>query len=223
MENSKKQNIIFMHIPKTAGSTLILILNEIYENIDQRSFVDERARIINLLKNEKPECISAHLPFGLHKYSSNECVYITMLRNPVDRVLSYYYWIQEHSITSPAKNMTLEEYLNSNYYYRIVNQQTQFASGAFDPNEADLEKAKENLQNHFAAVGITERFDESILLFKNVLHWKYVPAYTRINVTNKPEFTPDHLIKKIMVDNKLDVELYEWALIHFEKALRFFQ
>ena len=51
-------------------------------------------------------------------------------------------------------------------------------------NEEHYEMAIKNLDNHFAVTGITERFNESILVLANELNWKS-PYYSIANKSNR--------------------------------------
>ena len=82
-----------------------------------------------------------------------------------------------------------------------------------------------HLKNHFAVVGITEKFDKSLLLMKKKLGWSY-PVYRKQNVNQKrkkiSELSSD-LIDLIKEKNKMDIELYDYVPIrclkmHLEKT-----
>src|ERR687883_2082574 len=85
-----------------------------------------------------------------------------------------------------------------------------------------LEIAKKNLREHFAAVGLFDRFDESLLLFKKVLGWGSI-YYVRLNVTkDRPakRQVPDEARRLVERYNEMDMELYEYARRRFEEAIR---
>ncbi|PIQ16502.1 MAG: hypothetical protein COW67_02690, partial [Flavobacteriales bacterium CG18_big_fil_WC_8_21_14_2_50_32_9] len=80
-----EKNLIFMHIPKNAGTTLDTILNRIYpsESIfsihpvsNNKLNTDE---FINLKESEKKKIrlLKGHINFGIHKYLAGESGYVT--------------------------------------------------------------------------------------------------------------------------------------------------
>ena len=85
-----------------------------------------------------------------------------------------------------------------------------------------LDTAKRNIENSFAVVGLTERFDESLVLMGIALGWNWTPYYLNRNVTqNKPvakQIDPLAL-KAIEQANQLDFELYDWASLRFQDQL----
>jgi Galactose-3-O-sulfotransferase len=68
------------------------------------------------------------------------------------------------------------------------------------------------VSRHFAVVGLSERFDESLLLIKRKLGWNRLPLYQKQNVAaHRPPELPKHVLNTIRKHNELDYELYEWA------------
>ena len=83
-------------------------------------------------------------------------------------------------------------------------------------SESDLKEAKQKIDNRFAAVGITERFDESLLLMKRLFGWRQV-YYQKRNVTKKrprKEKIDQSTLQTIKSHNHYDIRLYNYA---FEK------
>jgi hypothetical protein len=83
-----------------------------------------------------------------------------------------------------------------------------------------LDEAKRNLTDHFAVVGLSERFDESLLLIRRRLGWKRLPVYRRRNVAERKSSTAQlsaSALAAIRKHNELDLELYEWASAKFQR------
>lgn len=82
------------------------------------------------------------------------------------------------------------------------------------PPERVLERAKSNLRQHFAAVGLTERFDESVALFGHALGWSQLLGYeSRNRSQNRPlhDTISREVLNKVEADNALDIALYQYA------------
>lgn len=218
--------LIFMHVPKTGGTTLRLIIekqynfSEIYRNYTY-------AGVRKGQKSEKTRFIEGHDYFGIHHDFKKRPVYITMLRNPVDRIISEYYYIlrapgHDRYIFNKIKNnnMSLEDYVvcdDEKFHFRTRNMQTCFAAGG----KMSLEKAKENLTNYFRVVGITEMFDQSLHLMQKEFDWKDTGYKKRLVQHNRPkkETISHHIIEEIKRNNELDTELYEWAKTALQQKL----
>jgi hypothetical protein len=250
--------LIFLHIPKTAGSTLRKIIGEQYRENEilkcyyhkQGLSLEKALDDVKALPEERAnqiKIILGHLGFGVHERLPWPCSYMTILRDPVDRVVSGYYHILRddcHQYQGLVRNMTLKEYVSSNQLRSeaarinavnaLDNFQTRLLSGAVvraelsrvtaDYGECSIEMlqlAKANLRNHFVAVGISERFDESLKLFGKVLGWPsiyYVKANVGWNRNRKEEISSDTL-RCIEKYNELDIELYRYARQMFEEAI----
>ncbi|WP_332694854.1 sulfotransferase family 2 domain-containing protein [Halalkalibacter lacteus] len=227
LPNPNKQMLIHLHMPKTGGTTLKKIINKNYNtNKIHDVYVDRPQLPITLekLTNKQVHCIQGHFPFGIHEYFNRKATYITMLRDPIDRIISEYYFIRSipwHNLHKKVKEMSLEEYQNSP---TKCNLQTQFILGEKFRKELsnkDLQTAKKILIEHFSVVGITEMFDESIFLMKEILGWQNI-FYKKANVTKnrltKKEIPPK-VIQQISKNNEFDLQLYAFGKKLLEKKL----
>jgi hypothetical protein len=237
--DSSEQTIIFLHLPKTAGTTLTKILEQQYpaEQIYsigalaqdgirkfKRMSVEERRRF---------RLVIGHLNYGLHQFVPGLSTYFTILREPVDRVISYYYYVRrspEHYLHefSNTENMELKTYLESKVSIMMDNFQVRLISGVWNEYPFGecpahiLKLAKRNLSQEFKVIGLTEEFDKTLLLLKQAFGWSRL-QYTRQNVTGrrpmKQDLPPDTL-QAIASANQLDIELYRYARALFQEQIR---
>lgn len=241
---TQDKTLIFFHIWKTGGQTLRSILRRNFPKDTCYSMnvggnpqcVDEFRRLPEK-KRGKIRYLDGHIPFGLHEYLPHSSTYITLLRDPVSRVISEYYSV----IRSPnhpaydeitSKNISLQDYARREVPPGVPNVQTRCISGVLWGDLLDrptpqsgniLEIAKTNLREHFLLVGLSERFDESLLLLRRALGWRIKDIlYSKRNVgrnrPSKDEITNDTL-KLIESYNQMDIELYAWAKQMFEERI----
>jgi hypothetical protein len=234
--SSTPQTLIFLHIPKTAGTTLQQIMERHYSMdriyyvhadrvgeaiVELESFSEEKKRKIQLIKG--------HIGFGLHQFLPQPCTYFTLLRDPIKRIISHYYHVlrmPDHYLheTVTQHNMDLKTFVCSGISLELDNCQTRLmAASQGDENEkikfgcmtSDiLEVAKQNLQNHFSVVGTMEEFDQTLLLLQKKLGWNNI-YYGRKNTgknqtTQKSEISTGTLAA-IEQQNALDIELYQFV------------
>ena len=189
--------------------------------------------IERVLPRRDLSAVLGHFPFGIHKQLSRSFRYITMLRHPVERVLSLYHFAKlveakygHHEGFRMASDTTLEEFVESPPFREVDNGQTRRISGLSaelgDCTKATLEHAKKNLREYFPVVGITERFDETLILLRRAFSWRkdlfYYPKNTNPNRVNV-ETLNKKTIDTILARNKFDTELYQFAAQLMDSAV----
>lgn len=218
---------IFLHIPKTGGMSAQTALKWVYGPGSVHHLPDMGDKLNHWKATEAPkrvqmqDLVTGHARYGLHRHLVGKCRYFTILRHPIERVVSHYFYNRARNPNSLLASLPLQEFLQSDHPITDSNRQVQFLS-AMDPetdSEAALATAKNRLQNEFAAFGLTERFDESLLLFRRRLGWSRMPfyVYRKVN-TDRP--STDELSQKtieaVRTHNELDLALYRFAQERFE-------
>jgi hypothetical protein len=222
--NRGSRALVFVHIPKAAGSTLRAILRRQFSREETYEVPPGAAFDLTAEQREPIRLLMGHVPYGAHELLPVRSDSITMLRDPIDRVASLYYYSlgRQNALRDFIGGMSLAEFGRSEHA-QVRNDQTRLLSGLPDgaPDAVRLETAKENLRSRFAAFGLHNRFDESVLLFARRFAWRSV-YYRMQNVTpERPslrEIDPDAL-HAIEQQNRLDRQLYTFACELFDERV----
>ncbi len=226
------KTLIFLHIPKTAGTTLNRIIESQYSpwaiyTIDPHRIRATPERLTRLpeARRRRLRVVRGHFFYGIHECLPQGATYITMLRDPVARVLSAYHFILRRPL-NPLHRKLKRERLTVQDCLRLFpqrhNLQCRLLSGIQDSSIKDeqlLETAKKNLITSFKVVGVSERFEESLSLMAQAFGWRIRFYENRKVAKNRPVVDPQ-LAKTIREHEYLDVELYEFGKNLFEEALQ---
>ena len=227
-----REALIFLHIPKTAGTTLNRIIEWQYSplaifTMDPHRIraTAERFKRLPEARRRRLQVVRGHLFYGIHEFLPQGATYITMLREPVARLLSSYYFVLRRPL-NPLHRKLKKERLGVEDCIRLFpdrnNTQCRFISGVKDTAIADerlLDMAKENLTKSFSVVGICERFEESLILISKTFGWA-ISAYENHKVAKTRPMVEPKLVDIVSEHNRLDVELYEFGKKLFEQSLR---
>jgi hypothetical protein len=222
--------VIFLHIPRTGGTTFQRIPERNYERNETLTFNgarhrEEIERFAKLPESARAryKFIQGHLYFGFHRFVPGNSTYVTFLREPIARALSFFSYARSHSDHYLHRLLTEEQLglatlLERRATPELFNQQTRMIAG--DQSNPDrqldrgaLERAKQNLQTNFSFVGLTEEFSASLILLARVLGWR-LPFHVKRNATRK-KIQLDRIDARthalLREANALDLELYEFA------------
>ncbi len=243
---AREAPVVFLHIPKTAGTTvtiwLRLLHGDQYSKATSYDADPERVKALGAALRERPgsvEVVAGHLPYSTRPLFPAASRFFTFLRDPIERSLSHFYYFRERAskdaqaIEGPAMppDVPLAEAVAawdeaSPESRRLLpdNLQTRMLSG-FDldaPASRDmLEAARRNLRM-LDVVGLTERFDESFALLHHVYGWKLLAIPSRRVRTHKRPGagTLEPQVREgLRRLNALDEELYAEGARHFDATM----
>lgn len=230
--------LIFMHVAKAGGTTLHNIIEKQYPKdlIYTVEHTDTQYQKVSKLQNhprkDELRLIKGHMPIGLHEHLNQPYDYITFLRHPVERIISHYFYaksLPHHYLYDSIvnNNMTIDEYVSSGLTPELENHQTRIFSGLTKYSKNNFEKVTEEhlqlaisvLDKNFVMVGLTEYFDESLLLLKKYFNWNNIfYMKMKVNNSNKNEVSEEQLsiVKEFQ---KYDLLLYDFFLKKFKILL----
>ncbi len=238
--HEKVYSIVFLHIPKTAGTSFTSFLiehlklnpEEVY-NVGQRgkTHIQGNINFINLNEEEKEryKLICGHVEYLLLNNIEYNIFSLTLLRNPIDRIVSIYYYIlnnNKHHLHRIVKknNMSIPMVMKSGLWVELNNEMVRRLIGALNVpygrcNYKMLDMAKHNLKNKIDLFGFQNRFDEFINIFSQIFKINKL-TYKFLNKTPNRKAIKEldeESIESIKRYNPLDIELYNYALELYEK------
>ncbi|KAK2531409.1 Ust [Columba guinea] len=169
------------------------------------SFVFRMELIKNISTAEQPYLFTRHVHFlNFSRFGGDQPVYINIIRDPVNRFLSNYFFRrfgdwrgeQNHMIRTPSMRQE-ERYLDINVcilenYPECSNPRLFYIIPYFcgqhprcrEPGEWALERAKLNVNENFLLVGILEELEDVLLLLE-----RFLPHYFKdvLSIYKNPE------------------------------------
>lgn len=218
----------FIHVPKTAGTTMLRIIEDRYpagsvESLYLAPPEEAAARIAKI--GPQVRIVAGHVDYSYSANFPGPFRAFAMLREPVDRAISLFYFVKGEP-SHPSHQAVLDGKISIEEMSREQGgMQARFIAGFSTTEPVDdatlLAQAKTHLVEKIAVFGLTERFDETLLLLTKALGWP-LRGYARKNVTKKrpsKEATDPALLAAIREASAVDVALYEFAREIFEERI----
>jgi len=219
--------IFFDHFPKTGGTSLVKIIEKIIgsENCFHSNIADAYSAL-----NASTDFLMVHghfyfnpkMPLPIDRFC------MTMLRDPVDRVLSSYYFSRNNCAISLggsvkyAHLMELDEYIevqDPELLSEVSNSQTKHFyplcwQGSGVPNEQEMLSCAKQALEKFQLVGVLELYHDFVDVLCFEQGWMAVTDIIKENTTvGRQEVSglSVHVRRRLEELNKLDIELYQYA------------
>lgn len=225
--------LLFEHVPKSGGSTLEGLLKKKFTpEYIYGCATDSHNQILafkNLTVSEQNgfDFIYGHGVSQLAPLINNKCIKITIIRDPIDRFISNYYHIirsRSHSDCGWVNRLSLRKFVEDERSQKFALKLVPRFSGYTlaetlpAPDEA-LKKAVKQLDDYLL-VGITERFDETVLILWKLMGWDGFPLYQKKNIGRNRALTQEIGSDTLFLIGErcdLDARFYSIFLERFEQ------
>ncbi len=232
MSTATPQRYFFVHLQKTAGTTLFRRLKQhfgaeaVYPMPQYQGNV-EATLDVNLLverfakHGDQIRVVTGHFPLCTVELLGAEFTTFTVLREPVERTLSFLR--HQREVSPEYADASLEDIyarplmrdgLVRNHMARMLSltvaEMTDGALTNVSVDEGRLERAKANLAERVDVMGLQEHFSA----FCDLLTARFGWDLGRPHVANRTEpfAASDTLREQIAADNAMDIALYEFAV-----------
>jgi hypothetical protein len=260
--------LVHLHIPKTGGVSLNSMIqhgfrdDEVFDAMLEDNTKYDSAKYDGLglapyelcrerlvaytpYQLQRIRYVTGHLPMGLHRAFDRRVKYFTVIRHPVDRVISdFFFRVQEgEPLLKDGRLLTFDEYVETRNDVYLCDYQVRVISGSADlaaerrsigmqtpgpPVERrHLEQAKRNIEEHFLTVAPLEDMTELALLIRRIYGWPMRRLFNEYKNRTKRRLHVREVsarTSKIVKEcNCLDLELHEWVGKRFAAQRELFE
>jgi hypothetical protein len=229
--DEEPQRFFFVHLQKTAGTALFMRIRDHFgaravypmpeyrvpeTSLDVDQLVERFAR-----HRDEVRVVTGHFPLCVTELLGVPFTTFTVLREPVERALSFLR--HQRKLIPEFQGASLEEVygdglrrelLLTNHMVRMLSlvpdEMTDGAMTQVVYDDARLERAKRNLAERIDVMGLQEHFEEFCGELADRFGWDLgEPRYAN---RTQPLDVSESLLEQIVHDNRLDVELYRFAV-----------
>ena len=205
-------SLVFIKTPKTGSETILYFFKEVFK--EQNILIDANDNIFKYPDEKKFDISLGHIPYEekyinkLNKIMKNKILYITSLREPLDRSISHFYY--SHPLRNKIK---YEEWYNRDYSKRGFNDNTNIdLVNNCMSNYIGINNVEE-LNKIYFHVFILEEFNTSLKIFFSKIGICVNKNYEikNKNKNRKNNFLSNNTKQLFYKNNVLDYDIYNRA------------
>lgn len=221
---NKNKPLIFIHIPKCAGTSVDSVLKKWFrKNFLRHGFIKQNKWYRSTPYDLRPGiCISGH--FSRRRNGGVQFLYpevdqfITFLREPFEAQLSqYFFWKKKRRKTlidqGILKEGSEEDFKNVNDFMDKRNKSFLLN---FTPCEVTIDNFKEVFNKYYVYIGVVEDIQTSMDVLANKLHFP-PQKIGRFNPSERNEKVPDELKEEFIKNNQLEYHIYNYILRRYKQ------
>ncbi len=237
------KRILFMHVPKTAGTSILVYLRKVYAErlrLELRT-QDNTLQTIRQEDVAAADCIWLHAPFREFHQDAGDCFKFTFFRHPMERIQSLYAYLRNPAVIAnqnftytpnrvvqslkAVERMSFEDFVLSDdpvHSAKITNVYAKWLSerdeATFSTRKEYLRHCIERMATCFDLIGLTSHIAEDMELIRQMCFSRHPLLFgeTRVNESQK---TPAHLSVTDKASERLRAEL-DLDFLIFEEAYR---
>lgn len=240
------EKIVFLHIPKTGGTTLSSALSKYFLAEEIFECRDNSISVYSSGHLARYRFFSGHFDLPNARLIPGNKKIISFFREPISRLVSHYYFYKamrpelvanlDHRFPSIAHKYSLADFFKSAeirlYHTDVDNLMTRMLTGNYSDKAMNILPQALNALNDINVFGIMERYDESARLIFNHLKLPKPDQFDNLNVLDKMMISEPNMrqiIKEPLTDEirnsmsdlvQADLILYSKAQELFEKRLQ---
>ena len=222
----EEEQLFFMHIPKTAGTSLITLLDQLFLAEEICPIHEGYKNFLSFSSGERNrfKFIRGHFPYKLMLDLKHSPRTITFLRDPIDRTLSamnHHYRLEKQGMSYFSEtigDISFAEFLEHPEFGKAVsNVALEYLNdmiGKHPHKTPSLSLAKERLET-FDVIGVLEQLNKSLELMAYTFAFSpivYMPFANVAPNRSRRSRIDQEIIDRIIELNRDEIELYEYAL-----------
>ena len=165
---------IFLHVQKSAGTSVRVALESLYQKCEIALIYPDVPGIsltdfgrLPRYQRQGIKFLAGHTYFGVHEYVEKPSRYVTVLRNPIDRLISNFWHHKnfDDNFTIGSRKLPIEQVVNEglseefdNYATRVICGLTAAAVPIGSITSEEVRLAIHNIDTMFDRLAILEKF-----------------------------------------------------------------
>jgi len=266
-KNAKKEILFFNRVPKVGSQTAMELMKtlSVKNNFHYHKDRTQKVETIKLTYNEEhklAEFVNSFRPPATYvkhvcyanftRFNLPDPIYINLVRDPVERVISWYYYVRapwyfvERKRAFPDLPLPNPNWLRKDFETCVRTsdpecryiqgakkdgfgdhrRQTMFFCGHTDDctgfnTEIAMRKAKENVEKHYAVVGLLEDLNKTLTVlehyvprfFKGALdtYYKEIKTFSKINRNTYKPTVPEEVKDIVRRNFTRELEFYDFC------------
>jgi hypothetical protein len=210
-----RQTLISLHIPKCAGQSLRTVLSNWFGDKFHTHYYQKRNDLPLRLTPEPGMCIHGHFNrskgFGAMEYYPDIKQYITVIRDPLELLISNYFFWKTKARARQIRLGSLRP--GSEHDYRDIEDFAQKRPKSvfqdFMPFELTLDDYRRLLETHFIWIGMVEKLQFSVDRLADSLGFNRVQI-PKLNVSKRDEYLSEASKEIFMSNNRLEFEIFTY-------------